>query len=113
MCVRALCVLCVEGAAAQGPRASPWGGGQHCAPRAPGHQTNGTPPPTPPGGLFSQKILDPMPNHVVSVVGWTVINGVEAWVTRNSWGDWWGDGGFYYSPTSAYKVCVCVGGGAL
>jgi cathepsin X len=54
------------------------------------------------GGLFAQRLKKAAPNHVVSVVGWTVVDGVEAWVTRNSWGEPWGEGGFYYSPTSAH-----------
>jgi len=54
------------------------------------------------GGLFAQRLKRAEPNHVISVVGWTVIDGVEAWITRNSWGEPWGEGGFYYSPTSAH-----------
>jgi cathepsin X len=56
------------------------------------------------GGVFAQKLpTDPQPNHVVSVVGWTVVDGVEAWVVRNSWGAPWGEEGFYLTPTSAYR----------
>jgi len=47
--------------------------------------------PSPPrcaGGVFAQTIpADEVDlNHVVSVVGWTVVDGVEAWIVRNSWG---------------------------
>ena len=37
------------------------------------------------GKVFAQRLKHPAPNHVVSVVGWTVVGGVEAWITRNSW----------------------------
>jgi hypothetical protein len=39
----------------------------------------------PAGGIFAQRLLDPSPNHVISVVGWDVIDGTEVWITRNSW----------------------------
>ncbi|KAI8474054.1 MAG: hypothetical protein J3K34DRAFT_457034 [Monoraphidium minutum] len=52
------------------------------------------------GGVFAQRLKEPSPNHVISVVGWTVIDGTEVWITRNSWGEPWGEGGFYNSPTS-------------
>ena len=36
--------------------------------------------------------------HCVIVVGWKVIAGKEYWICLNSWGDAWGDEGYFYLP---------------
>ena len=48
------------------------------------------------GGVFSQKKLLPMANHEVSITGWGVDEaGTEYWHVRNSWGQYWGEAGFF------------------
>ena len=59
------------------------------------------------GGVF-EKHMDPATieiNHLVSVVGWGVDGetGEEFWRVRNSWGTYWGEGGFFRLPTSKAK----------
>mmetsp|Transcript_14565 Transcript_14565/g.33644 ORF Transcript_14565/g.33644 Transcript_14565/m.33644 type:complete len:106 (+) Transcript_14565:1014-1331(+) len=37
-----------------------------------------------------------LPNHIVSIVGWgTDSNGKIFWICRNSWGQYWGELGYF------------------
>ncbi len=58
------------------------------------------------GGIFSQKVLAPIPNHIVSVVGWGVENGTEYWIVRNSWGTYWGEQGFFRIVTGTQNLGI-------
>jgi cathepsin X len=53
------------------------------------------------GGIYSEHKLFPMINHEISVVGWgkDAKTGEEYWVGRNSWGTYWGEGGFFRMAT--------------
>lgn len=49
------------------------------------------------GGVISDKsYLDMIVDHIVSIVGWDVTeDGDEYWIVRNSWGEYWGEMGFF------------------
>jgi len=49
------------------------------------------------GGIFSQEQVIPMINHEISIFGWGVdpSTGETYWHVRNSWGTYWGEGGFF------------------
>lgn len=49
------------------------------------------------GGIYSESLMWPMINHEISVLGWgkDAKTGEEFWIGRNSWGTYWGEGGFF------------------
>jgi len=48
------------------------------------------------GKVFDDSNADREIDHIVSVVGWGRDAGGEHWIVRNSWGEYWGDMGFFY-----------------
>ena len=51
------------------------------------------------GGIYNQTLPDPANNlnHSIAVVGWgrDATTGTDYWIGRNSWGTYWGEGGFF------------------
>lgn len=57
------------------------------------------------GGIYEEYQKHPGINHIVSVLGWGIHHdtGLEYWTVRNSWGQPWGEEGFFRIVTSKYK----------
>jgi C1A family cysteine protease len=51
-------------------------------------------------GQITEKIVG---GHAVCIVGYKQINGVNYYICRNSWSDWWGDKGYFYMPEDFIK----------
>jgi cathepsin X len=53
------------------------------------------------GGIYAEYNPSPQTNHLVSIVGWEKQDDIEAWIVRNSWGEPFGEQGFFRIVTSA------------
>jgi KDEL-tailed cysteine endopeptidase len=46
-------------------------------------------------------------NHAITIVGYGTLNGMDYWLVKNSWGEYWGDHGYIrIQRTEAYPgIC--------
>ena len=47
------------------------------------------------GGVYYYKYGSFVGGHAIKIIGWGVENGIKYWLCANSWGTWWGLGGFF------------------
>jgi len=47
------------------------------------------------GGIVDMPNESRQIDHIVSVTGWGMENGKKYWIVRNSWGEYWGERGFF------------------
>ena len=47
------------------------------------------------GGIYEHKTGYLLGGHEVNIVGWGVENGVHYWIVQNTWGEKWGENGFF------------------
>lgn len=60
-------------------------------------EVNGKPLHNYTGGIFTDQTASNKTTHIVSIVGWSIDkeDGIEHWIVRNSWGQYWGEMGFF------------------
>lgn len=65
------------------------------------------------GGVYFEVIHLPTITHQVSVAGWsvtgngeTVAPGTEHWIGRNSWGTYWGEGGWFRIQMHRHNLAI-------
>jgi cathepsin X len=58
------------------------------------------------GGVFNDPSADRGINHIVSIIGWGVQNGTEYWIVRNSWGEYWGEMGYFRIATGSNQLGI-------
>jgi len=47
------------------------------------------------GGILDSPSCKTTPDHAVEIVGYGTENGIDYWIVRNSWGNTWGENGYF------------------
>ncbi|XP_064087023.1 crustapain-like [Macrobrachium nipponense] len=59
------------------------------------------------GGVYYEPYCDTYyANHAVNVVGYGAQGGMDFWLVRNSWGTWWGEGGYIKMARNQGNMCA-------